>query len=196
MTGERCDYVGRRIVRNSGTSEIENFFASPVNTALQRIRVVDMSLEYKWETSMGTLVTEWAWSHILKNVTKEQSDDDYQNERDLRTRTSDFRSRLSASLAYINGGFTTRLTGLRRGTHPRYNNSASLKRNGAYITFNWTAYYEYKKDLMFGVRVNNVFDELPVDDSFSSTQYPWYSHIVYSGAGIGREAVLEVQFSF
>jgi outer membrane receptor protein involved in Fe transport len=67
----------------------------------------------------------------------------------------------------------------------------------SYITWNWTASYNWSDDLLTRLRVVNVFDEKPpYDDTFEYYNVPWYNIYVYPGAGIGRYAAFEFEYTF
>jgi outer membrane receptor protein involved in Fe transport len=47
------------------------------------------------------------------------------------------------------------------------------------------------------VRLVNVFDEKPPkDETMDFFDQPWYNIYVYPGAGIGRYAALELEYTF
>jgi outer membrane receptor protein involved in Fe transport len=68
---------------------------------------------------------------------------------------------------------------------------------GSYLTFNWTASYNWTDQWLARVRLVNVFDEAPPkDDTMQFFDNPWYNPYSYPGAGIGRYAALELEYTF
>ncbi|RMH44252.1 MAG: hypothetical protein D6694_06025, partial [Gammaproteobacteria bacterium] len=63
--------------------------------------------------------------------------------------------------------------------------------------YNLTAQYNVSDSFQVGLRVTNLFNKFPPeDDSFLFYEYPWYNYFMYGGAGIGREAAVEFEYSF
>ena len=66
-----------------------------------------------------------------------------------------------------------------------------------FVSFNWTAQYDWNNGLVGRIRFVNVFDESPpYDDTFLFYEAPWYNLFAYPGTGLGREVYLEGQWSF
>ena len=110
--------------------------------------------------------------------------------------------------------FSTTLTAIYRGSTPRFN--CTSFRNGCvgnvsgedyYATENWwvdsmttwnlTAAYNWTDDFLTRVRIVNLTDEQPPeDDTMEFFDQPWYNIYLYPGAGIGRYAALELEYTF
>ncbi len=204
LSGDRCTYVSNRINRqidpNTNLSFIDTFNASPINTAEERVKVVDMTGTYAWETELGDFALRLDWSHTLEHTIKDSPGD---QERDLRDDVFvayDFRSRLTGSLSYRRGDFQATLTGIRNGSSPLWRpdgNDTSSQRLGPFITYNFTTQYNVSEDFQVGLRVTNLFNKFPPKDpTFLFYEYPWYNYFMYGGAGIGREAAIELEYSF
>ena len=66
-----------------------------------------------------------------------------------------------------------------------------------YVTWNWTAAYNFTDEFLTRLRVVNLFDEKPPwDDTHLQFYPPWYNTFTYPGAGIGRYAALEMEFTW
>ncbi|MCO7227087.1 TonB-dependent receptor domain-containing protein [Pleionea sp. CnH1-48] len=206
----RCDYVAARISRTTETdlngntiSELDDFSASPINTAETRIQSFDISLTSNWDTEFGTFSTNLDYSNVMKLINKNTPESGWFNARDTRGFAQTFRSRFSGSITYENGDFSTTLTGIRRGSTPKRNRSevdeaaGDAPRLGPHITYNYTASYFFNDDMRLRLRVANLFDsEPPSDSTHYFYQYPWYNIYMYGGAGLGREWSLEAEYRF
>ncbi|TQV86661.1 TonB-dependent receptor plug domain-containing protein [Aliikangiella coralliicola] len=207
LTGDRCDYIAPRIQREvdptTGVSFIEEFNASPINAAVEQVRNIDVKMFSKFDTSVGQFGLNLDYTHVLSHEFKNDiTDEEYVDLRDDPIQGGwGFRSILTAAFSYKNGDFSTVLTGIRRGSTTRRNPTSigpnDDMRVDPYITFNWTAGYEFTDSLRGSVRVVNILDEgAPRDDSHFFFQPPWFNVFVYSGAQIGRELYMELDYKF
>ncbi|MGD2129069.1 MAG: TonB-dependent receptor [Lysobacterales bacterium] len=214
-----CDQVPNQIIRqtdpNSGISFIEDFYVTPINQFEEQASFVDVKVVYNLPTEYGNFRFEGDYNNVVDHTQKLTPDSE---EVDLRNDPVnggwDFRASFIGSLTYTYRDFTTTLTSIYRGgtalwTCTTFTNGCVGNVTGedyletgnywtdSYITWNWTAAYNWTNDLSTRVRVVNVFDESPPwDDTFQGYEYPWYNYFVYPGAGIGRYAAVELQYTF
>ncbi len=208
ITGDRCDYVARRIDRQPSAfgSFIDNFNASPINTAVEEITSLDVVMNYRRDTSIGDFGFRGEYTHTLDHTKKDDPDS---SEIDLRDDPIlggwDFRSIVGGTMSYQRNKFSTALSFVRRGsTTIFWANAVGTQRYldgdtriGPYITWNLTAGYEFTDNIDARIRVQNLFDaDPPSDPSVSALYFPWYNYFVYPGAGIGRRAAVELNFRF
>ncbi len=206
ITGDRCDYVNARIDRQvdptTGVSFIDEFNASPVNRAADQSENIDVRLNYRFDTSFGKFSVNMDYTHLIAHDQKNNPGDEWQDLRDDPFLGGwDFRSIFTGTLSYSYDNFSTALTGIRRGSTTRWRpGSVGINddmRVDKYLTYNWTARYDFNDSLSTRLRIVNVFDEgAPEDDTFLFFDTPWYNPYVYGGSNIGREAYLEVNYTF
>ena len=214
LTNEtRCEYVANRISReidpSTGFSFITEFDASPVNASLEEVTSLDVTLTYRKDTNFGDFGIRSEYTHTLDHTYQQNpGDEEFDVRDDPFWPAFDFRSIWTGTLAYDYKDFSTALTWIRRGSTtiwPYGNFNRFLERvdNGddrvaPYITYNLTAGYAFTDNFDARIRVQNLFDEgPPKDDAFSANNdYPWYNYFVYPGAGIGRQASLELNLRF
>lgn len=212
LSGTRCDYVANRIGRQTdpttGFSFITEFDASPVNQSIDEVTSLDVALNYRWDSNFGDFAFRSEYFHMLSHKVQETPESEVIDIRDDPFLGGwEFRSIWSGTLSYDYKDFTTALTFIRRGgttvwfgdagrSYERIENDDAWV--GPYITYNLTAGYRVTDNIDARLRVQNLFDEAPpADDTFGpNNQYPWYNIYVYPGAGIGRQASLELNLRF
>lgn len=99
-----------------------------------------------------------------------------------------------------NGNKLSITDGIHQGEDPRSwgEPERSQRRLSEYVTFNWVLGYQFNNgDTSISFTTVNLFDERsPKDDSFTATQWPWYSTTNYSGSGFGRRFSLSLTHNF
>ena len=202
----RCDYISRRIERGvdgtTGLPFIREFNATPINAAMQSTKSIDADVAYGWDTDFGSFQFGLQYTHILENKYRcATCTEDFDVRDDLGFSGYNFRSIVSGQLTYSYGDFSTTLSGVRRGSTPKYNQEnvgeGESTRLGPYITYNLTGVYSFTEDMYTRVMVSNLFDTAPPkDDTMYFYDYPWYNVYIYGGGGLGREISLEVGYNF
>jgi outer membrane receptor protein involved in Fe transport len=171
---------------------------------------LDVALRYRKDTNFGDFGFRSEYTHTLDHKYQQSPGDEVLNVRDDPFWPAlDFRSIWSGTLAYEYKDFSTALTFIRRGSTtawPYSNNPTRFLervenddyRVSPYITYNLTAGYQITDSIDTRIRVQNLFDEGPPrDDSFgNNNEYPWYNYFSYPGAGLGRQASLELNLRF
>ena len=210
LSGQRCDYVAARIERQTdagtGFSFVSEFNASPINQSLDEITSMDVALTYRKDTNFGDFGLRSEYTHMFSHKVQDSPEDDPVDIRDdVFLGGWEFRSIWTGTLGYDYKDFSTALTWIRRGgTTLRFGTNSTFDRIDnddiwvePYITWNWTAGYRITDNIDTRLRVQNLFDaKPPKDDTHAFNQYPWYNVYVYPGAGIGREASLELNLRF
>lgn len=214
-----CDQVDDQIVRTvdptTGISFIDDFFVTSINQYEEEGEFIDVRLTYSLNTEVGIFRFDGLYNNMLSHtqrLTPESEENDLKN--DPITGGWDFRSSFTGSVSWAYRDFATALTAIYRGATTVYNcttatNGCISRVSGenyyqtenwwidSYTTWNWTASYAFTDELLARVRVVNVFDEEPpTDDTMQFFDNPWYNIFVYPGAGIGRWAGLEVEYTF
>ena len=194
--------IDREVDPNTGISYISRLNVTPFNAAVTEIDSLDASLRWGHNYDAGRLDFNIDYSHMLSN--KYQSSED-SPEVDLRDDEFlggwDPRSRVTATMAWSSDDYRVALTAFRRGGvtawRPSQRDPDRDYRMRPYITYNFTANYNWSDDFSTGLRVRNLFNaKPPKDETFQFFDYPWYNHFVYAGAGIGRELYLEATYTF
>jgi len=202
-----CLRNGRRLDRSidpgTGLSFIETFRASPINLAQDFYKGVDLRAIYRTQTKWGNFALSADYTHVLERTSKADEDSDEFNIRDsLGFSGFGARSVLGTSLTYSKDDFSTTLSMNRRGSTPKFRLTQDLidrgqARLGPWIRWNWTAQYAFSDNFGARLRVSNLFDSRPpTDDTFLFFDAPWYNNFAYGGAGIGREAAIELNYTF
>jgi outer membrane receptor protein involved in Fe transport len=211
-----CDLVEQQIRRKvdptTGISFIDEFFVTSINQFEEEGEYLDVRLIYNLNTKYGGFRFQGDYNNVLSHTQRLTSDSEESNlKSDPFVGGWDFRSSFIGSVTWSYRDFTTTVTGVYRGAttiwRPVSNPVGSITGENyietenwwidPYITWNWTASYNFTDDLLARVRVVNVFDEEPpFDDTFLAFDNPWYNIYVYPGAAIGRFAALEMEFTF
>ena len=214
-----CDQVPQQIQRqvdpNTGISFIDNFYYAPINQAREEAEYIDVKLVYTLNTEAGIFRFQGDYNNMLSHETQVDVDSDVIDlKNDPINGGWDFRSSFIGSLTWSYKDFSTTATMVYRGsTAVRRCTSANGGCEGEvtgenyletenwwvdpYITWNFTAAYNFTDSFLARLRVVNVFDEDPPwDDTHLFYDQPWYNIYVYPGAGIGRYAALEMEYTF
>ena len=212
LAGPACDRADNRIDRQvdptTGFSFITRFNATPVNQFQEELETIDARIYYNLDTTFGRFRFIGDYTNMLSHTRiLEPGEPEIDLKNDPIQGGWDFRSSFTGSVNFTRGDFSTTLTGLRRGSTTVWRCFSVVTgenrctngddRNGSYTTYNWTASYNFTPDFTARLRIVNVTDEKPPsDDTFLSFDDPWYNYFVYPGAGIGRSAALEFEYTF
>jgi len=214
-----CEHIPDQIIRAvdtiTGAHFITDFYVTSANQYKEEGSYFDLKLTYTITTRVGDFNFHLDYDNMHKHTLQLQQGEQAINLRDDPVNGGwDPRSSAVTSLAWRYRGFQTTLTATYRGGTTVFHCSTSpggcvgrLRgedylatgnyRRGSYVTYNWTASYNWTKNLMSRVRVQNLFDEHPPrDDTIGPFEQPWYNIYAYPGAGMGRNAALELQYSF
>jgi outer membrane receptor protein involved in Fe transport len=214
-----CEQVGRQIIRGTnpvtGTSFIEQIYGTPINLFEEEGSFVDVRLTYNLNTAYGTWRFLADYNNVLDHTLQLTPESEpYNLKSDPIVGGRDFRSSFAGSATWAYKDFSSTLTAIYRGSTIVHNCTTAF--NGcvgnvtgedylatenwwidSYLTWNLTAAYYWTERFLTRVRVVNLTDEPPpVDDTHELLQEPWYNTSVYPGAGIGRYAALELQYTF
>ncbi len=218
-TNTPCDQIAKQIQRKvdptTGLSFIDRFFVTSINQFQEKGEYLDVKLIYSLDTEAGRFTFQGDYNNVLshsRKLTPESAKADLKN--DPIVGGWDFRSSFAGSISWQYQDFSTTLTGIYRGATTVFNCTTA---NGgcvgnvtgedyyatenwwldSYTTWNLTASYNWTDQLLSRVRVVNLFDEKPPkDDTMLFFDNPWYNIFVYPGAGIGRYAAVEVEYTF
>jgi len=218
-TNTACDDVDLQIIRvespETGVSFIQDFFVTSVNQYEEKGQFIDVGLTYNLSTEKGLFQFQADYNNVISHSLKLTPDSEKQNlKSDPIVGGWDFRASFVGAVTWTYEDFGTTFTGIYRGKTTVFNCTSGT--NGcvgnvtgenyyetenwwvdSYLTFNWTASYNWTDQWMSRVRVVNVFDEKPPkDDTMDFFDQPWYNIYVYPGAGIGRYAALELEYTF
>jgi len=217
-----CDEVPEQVVRGTdpttGVRFIKDFYITSVNQYKEKASYWDIALNYSLNTEVGLFGLTLQYDIVSDHTIQLTSDTDpFDVRNDPFSGGLDFRSSLIGTLSWTYRDFSTTLTGIYRGSTARYGctglqliggcfsqvDGTDYEATGnwwlgSYVTFNWTGTYNWTDAFMTRLRVINVFDEKPPrDDTISQYEgLPWYNPYSYPGAGIGRYAAIEAQYTF
>lgn len=189
-TGTRlCEFARQSIVRDAnGFLSVVN--TGPINRAMQSIRGVDGSLNYRVETDgLGRFAFNLGWSHVLEQKRQEFAADPVDSYRDD-PENLDLRSQVRGGVSWQAGRWTNSLFGFRRGSRPRYDGQG---RTGSHTTYNYSVSYQASAALRVSLIVDDVLNQDPKIDS-SFTAYPFFYQSNVNP--IGREVFLEASYKF
>jgi len=214
-----CDQVNQQIIRGYSettmTSYIETFYFTNFNQYKEKGQYIDVNVTYNLLTEHGTFNFQANYDNVLKHTLQlEPGGTVYDLKNDPINGGWDPRSSFAGSVTWNYRNFSTTLTGIYRGATTVYNCSSGT--NGcvsqetdenyyetenwwidSYTTFNWTASYNWTDEFLTRIRIVNLFDEKPPkDDTMYFYDEPWYNPYVYAGAGIGRYAAIELEYTF
>ncbi|MEJ8568190.1 TonB-dependent receptor domain-containing protein [Elongatibacter sediminis] len=214
-----CDVVAKQVQRKvdptTGISFIDTLLVTSINQFEEEAEFIDVHLTYSVNTEAGIFQFDGLYNNMLshtRRLTPTSTEADLKN--DPIAGGWDFRSSFTGSLSWAYRDFATTLTAIYRGGSTVFNCSTAT--NGctgnvsgedyyatenwwvdSYTTFNLTASYNWTDELLTRIRIQNLFDEKPpTDDTHDFFDQPWYNVFVYSGAGIGRYAALELEYTF
>lgn len=212
-----CEQVGVQIVRGqdplTGVSFIDEFFLTSVNQYEDRGKFLDIELVYSLNTDFGLFRFNGYYSNMLQRELRLTPD---AQPIDLRNGllAEGFRSSFTGIVAWSLADFSTAVTVNYRGSTPKYFCSdlpsecigqetgedyyaTGNTRVDSYTTVNLVATYYWTDQFLTRLRVLNLFNEPPPwDDTFFRFSQPWYNANFYSGAGIGRYAAIEMEYTF
>lgn len=214
-----CDQVDNQVIRGvdptTGISFINDFFVTSINRRTEKGSFFDVKLSYNLNTEMGDFVFQADYNNVVDHTLQIDADSDVINLRDDPVNGGfDFRASFVGSLGWSYRDFGTVLTGVYRGGTARFNCTSANGgcvgnetgedyletgnyRVDSYTVFNWTGTYNWTDQFLTRLRVQNLLDEKPPrDDTHEFFDQPWYNIYVYPGAGIGRYAALELEYSF
>jgi len=218
-TNTSCEDLALQIVRvespATGVSFIEDFYVTSINQYEEKGQFLDVGLTYNLSTEKGLFQFQGDYNNVISHSLKLTPDSEKQNlKSDPIVGGWDFRASFVGSVTWSYEDFSTTFTGIYRGKTTVFNCTSGT--NGcvgnetgedyyatenwwvdSYLTFNWTASYNWTDQWLGRVRVVNVFDEKPPkDDTMDFFDQPWYNIYVYPGAGIGRYAAVELEYTF
>jgi outer membrane receptor protein involved in Fe transport len=214
-----CEEVGRQIIRHTnpvtGTSVIEQFYVTPINQFEEEGSYIDVRVIYNLNTEYGTWRFLADYNNVLDHTLQLTPESEpYNLKSDPIVGGWDFRSSFAGSATWAYKDFSSTLTAIYRGSTTVAGCDTAFNvcvgnvtgedylatENwwiDSYLTWNLTAAYYWTEGFLTRVRVVNLTDEPPpVDDTFGVRWQPWYNVSVYPGAGIGRYAALELQYTF
>jgi outer membrane receptor protein involved in Fe transport len=214
-----CDMVENQIVRGTdpitGLSFIEQLYGTAINWFEEEGSYIDVRVTYDLDTKYGAWRFQGDYNNVLDHTARLTPESEaYNLKSDPFVGGWDFRSSFVGSVTWSYQDFSSTLTGIYRGATTLRNCTTAI--NGcvgnvtgedylanenwwidSYLTWNLTAAYNWTDEFMTRIRVVNLTDEPPpVDDTHFNGLSPWYNVYVYPGAGIGRYAALELQYSF
>jgi outer membrane receptor protein involved in Fe transport len=214
-----CEMVEKQIIRgadpNTGLSFIEQVYGTAINWFEEEGSYIDVRVTYNLNTQYGAWRFQGDYNNVLNHTLKLTPESEaYNLKSDPLVGGWDFRSSFVGSVTWSFQDFSTTLTGIYRGSTTLRNCTTAT--NGcvgnvtgedylatenwwvdSYLTWNLTASYYWRDDFLTRIRVVNLTDEPPpLDDTHENFYAPWYNTFAYPGAGIGRYAALELQYSF
>jgi iron complex outermembrane receptor protein len=190
-----CQQVLQLVQRNASGAlvnpdQINGALTYPINAASLRQSGIDATLDYTWQTqNVGAFQFKLNYTGVLKYTYLQFPGDAEINVRDDLS-NDNLRSRVSGTVAWHIGDFTTTLFGQRYGSLSKKNASG---RYGPSMSYNLSADYEINDRSRFSVTVDNVFNSAPHRDPTNST-YPYYDYFQFDP--IGRMYYVEYAYRF
>jgi outer membrane receptor protein involved in Fe transport len=216
-----CDQVSTQIVRGvdplTGLSFIDEFFITSVNQFKDRGKYIDVKVLYNLNTEAGLFRFDLLYTNMIYRKTwfDEEDTEPFDLRNDPRNNgNGSFRSSFVGTFTWAYSDFSTTLTAIYRGSSTVLNCTSATNgctgnltgedyletgnyRVDPYTTWNWTGQYNWTDQFLTRLRVVNVFDEKPPwDDTMNFFEQPWYNTFMYAGAGVGRYAAIELEYTF
>lgn len=170
---------------------VEAVFTYPINVAKQRQNGIQSTLDYRLRTERyGDFLFNANYYTALKHTYQQKAGDDTQ---DLLccANSNELRSRVSASVTWNKGDWSTTLYGLRNGK--TWNEIGEARNIGPLITYNATARYQVNPTAWVSVAVNNVGNKRPPRDA-TNGNWPYFDRLSYSA--LGRSFWVELGLDF
>ena len=187
------NYVGR-VARNPGDAainpnQVTRITVNPINAASETTRGFDATVNARHDFERyGRLSGSLTYTKVLEHEYQQfEGDPTFDYLRDL-SRQSDWRDRMSGSVTWDVGPWTTTLYGVRYGTIPT-NDYASER--DPYAVFNASIRYRVNDKASVSVIMNNIADRYPKDRTGGWPNYSigWYD--IY-----GRQTWVQLDYSF
>ena len=178
-TSQLCRDALARVVRNPGSApvnpnQVTNLLLNPINAATERTQGIDLSANYRWNTSRwGKYQLHAAFTHVLQHEYQQFPGDpvyDYLNDLFYQ---SDWRTKSNLALSWSLGAWSATLDGTRYGRIPT-NDYSALR--SAYTLFNGSVGYRFDDRADVLVSVNNLRNSSPIDKTGGWPNYSagWY----------------------
>jgi outer membrane receptor protein involved in Fe transport len=170
---------------------VQAVFTYPINVAKERQTGIQSQVDYRFSAgSLGDFIASANYYDALTHTYQEKVGDPTLNY--LCCANSDeFKSRVSASLTWNKGDWSTTLFGQRDGR--TWNQIGTKKNIGPWITFNGSATYRLNKMASITFTANNLFNKRPPKDS-TNGGWPYYDVGDYSA--LGRELWMQLNLDF
>lgn len=175
-------------VNPNAVSEIATY---PINVARERQTGIQSQLDYRWHAGrFGDFVASANYYDALTHTYKEKSGDPTQDYLCC-ANSNEFKSRVSGSLTWNIGAWSTTLYGNRDGH--MWNHTGTSKNLGPYITYNGSTTFRFNSMASLSLTANNLFNKRPPRD-ITNGDWPYYDVTNYSA--LGRELWVQMNLDF
>jgi len=201
-TTPSCVNAINAITRNQ-FGAIQDIYTPKQNIAREQVNAITANLNYGVDIGLyGSLSFAGSYSDELKHDQQPLAGDPFINYLTSPLYSTDFKSKVNASVTWSKGDWATTLYANRDGRSPNYlatvlNNYTAPDTGyvSAWITYNASVQYSPTKNLTLSFLVNNLFNKMPpVDNS-----YPGYIVGPYNSTNYdvyGRQMYLEATYKF
>lgn len=194
-----CKAAESQVTRNS-SGVVTNITTYYENLANENTDSVTAQAKYRFpSTYVGNFVLQLDYMDMLKHTYQEYVGETPINMLTNPLWSSEFKSVVTGSLQWsLHDRWGSTLYWHRYGPTPNYiamNEGYSATGAGKvppYVTWNWSFDFMPTKSLDFTVMVNNIFNKIPRDSSYSS--WPYYNNENYDV--YGREIMLQADYRF
>lgn len=175
-------------VNPGGVQEVDTY---PINVASEYQTGIQSSLNYRLQTAgAGTFLFNLNYYDALKHTYQEKAGDSTINYLCC-SNSDEFKSRVSGSLTWNVGKWSSTLFGIRNGR--TWNAIGTQKNIGPWITYNGSVNYRVTPKLSLSLAVNNIGNKRPPKDR-TNGNWPYYDIFDYNA--LGRAVYLEMGFDF
>ena len=175
-------------VNPNGISQVNTY---PINVASEYQTGIQSSLNYRLETaSLGKFLFSADYYDALKHTYRQKDGDPTLNLLCC-ANSNEFKSRLSGSVTWNVGRFSSTLYGLRNGS--TWNYTGTRKNIGPWTTFNATVNYRATPHASISLVVNNLANKRPPSDP-TYGDWPYFDVTDYNA--LGRAVYLEFGYDF
>ena len=186
-SAECQDALGRVVRRPADGGQFSEAIVSvttgPINRAIEEVDGFDATLNYRFDTRVGTFSLSSQYTHVLDSETLQFAGDTPFTRDD--PQNFDLRSRIRTALSWSRDKWSATLFQERLGSTPNW---AETARIAPWMYYNGFAQYDITDNARISLTVANILDTDPPRDSTFDT-WPYFLAENYSP--IGREVFLQ-----
>ncbi|MFT3907392.1 MAG: TonB-dependent receptor [Steroidobacteraceae bacterium] len=199
-----CVAALAQVTRDADTGLIDSVSTPKVNVSKEIVSAVAVSLGYTYDVgSFGTLDLKTSWNDMVKHTWQQYAGDDFINLLTNPYWSTDFKSKVDASLTWTKGDWRTTLYAIRYGKTPNY--LANYYEEGyategagklpAWTLANLSASYKVTPNLELTGTIDNLFNRMPpADDSYPGTSLAPLNIFNYNN--YGQSYYVELNYKF
>jgi outer membrane receptor protein involved in Fe transport len=189
-------------VTRGSNNELISIYTPKINVSRENLNVLTLGFKYLLEAGVvGKFEFDGSYSDILKHELEQYLGDPVIDELTDATYSTDFKTKVNASVTWTKDKFSTTLYGERYGKTPNYlatiygyGTDGAAKLN-AWVLFNLSASYEVIPSMVLSLSADNLLNEGPPEDrSYPGIESQPYNELNYNVYGRSYYAQLSYKF--